>query len=52
MMEFLENNTLYIVLIISLIIWIGIAFYLWRIDSKVKKSESMLIVRNNKKEAN
>lgn len=51
-MEFLENNTLYIVLIISLIIWAGIAFYLWRIDNKVKKSESMLIVKSNKKEAN
>jgi hypothetical protein len=51
-MEFLENNTLYIVLIISLIIWTGIAYYLWRFDSKVKKSESMLIVKSNKKESN
>ncbi|MBP7214942.1 MAG: CcmD family protein [Candidatus Kapabacteria bacterium] len=49
MMEFLENNTLYIVLIISLIIWIGIAYYLWRIDNRLKKSEAMLSVRNEKK---
>ncbi|HOV92220.1 MAG TPA: CcmD family protein [Candidatus Kapabacteria bacterium] len=48
-MEFLENNTLYIVLIISLIIWIGIAYYLWRIDNRLKKSEAMLSVRNEKK---
>ncbi len=49
MMEFFENNTLYIVLIISLIIWIGIAYYLWRIDNRLKKSEAMLIVKNEKK---
>ena len=50
MMEFFENNTLYIVLIISLIIWIGIAYYLWRIDNRLKKSEAMLIVKNEKKD--
>ncbi|HRT67169.1 MAG TPA: CcmD family protein [Bacteroidota bacterium] len=49
-MEFFENNTLYIVLIISLIIWIGIAYYLWRIDNRLKKSEAMLIVKNEKKD--
>lgn len=41
-MGFLENNTLYIVLIISLIIWAGIAFYLFRIDSKISKLEKMI----------
>jgi hypothetical protein len=51
-MEFLENNTLYIVLIISLIIWTGIAYYLWKIDNKIKRSEAIIIVKNNKKETN
>ena len=41
-MEFLEQNTLYIVLIISLMIWAGIVFYLFRIDSKVSKLEKVL----------
>lgn len=42
-MEFLEQNTLYIVLIISLMIWIGIAYYLFRIDSKITKLEKMMV---------
>ena len=45
-MTFLEQNTLYIVLIISLMIWIGIVFYLYRIDSKVKKLEKVFIESN------
>jgi len=40
-MTFLEQNTLYIVLIISLMIWLGIVFYLYRIDSKVSKLEKL-----------
>jgi CcmD family protein len=45
-MEFLSQNTLYIVLIISLMIWAGIAFYLFRIDNKITKLEKMF--SNNK----
>lgn len=35
-------NSEYIVLAVSLMIWIGIAFYLFRIDSKLKKLEKQL----------
>jgi len=36
-MNFLEQNTLYIVLIISLMIWLGIFFYTLMIDKKNRK---------------
>ena len=45
-MTFLEQNTLYIVLIISLMIWLGIVFYLYRIDSKVAKLEKSFAESN------
>lgn len=38
--EFLETNSMYVVLLIVLIIWIGIFAYLWGLDKKVKKMES------------
>jgi CcmD family protein len=41
-MEFLEQNSIYIVLIISLMIWAGIAYYLFKIDSKISKLEKMM----------
>jgi CcmD family protein len=37
--EFLETNSMYVVLLIVLIIWIGIFAYLWGLDKKVKKME-------------
>jgi len=40
--EFLEQNPLYVVLLIVLIGWIGIFFYLLRLDRKLKKLEKML----------
>jgi len=39
MYDFLEKNALYIVLLIALIIWIGLFFYIFRIDKKLKKLE-------------
>lgn len=37
--DFLALNDVYVVLVVVLIIWIGIFWYLNRIDSKVKKLE-------------
>lgn len=37
--DFLETNSMYVVLLIVLIIWIGIFGYMWRLDGKVKKLE-------------
>jgi CcmD family protein len=38
--DFLEINSLYVVLIICLIIWIGIFSYLWKLDKRIKKLET------------
>lgn len=37
--DFLETNSMYVVMLIVLIIWIGIFGYMWRLDKKVKKLE-------------
>ncbi|MBS1516545.1 MAG: CcmD family protein [Bacteroidetes bacterium] len=37
--DFLETNSLYIVLLIVLIIWVGIFGYLRSLDKKIKKLE-------------
>lgn len=37
--EFLSQNSLYIVLIVVLVVWLGIFAYLNRIDSKLKALE-------------
>lgn len=39
MEQFLHNNSIFLVLLIALIIWFGIALYLFNIDNKVKKLE-------------
>lgn len=39
MYEFLEQNSLFVVLTIVLIIWAGLFFYLLRIDKRVAKLE-------------
>lgn len=46
-MEFLQNNSLYIVLIITIICWLGIFVYLLNIDKKISKLEKKL--NNNRK---
>ncbi|MFN0158851.1 MAG: CcmD family protein [Bacteroidota bacterium] len=38
-MEFLSQNSLYIVLIIALVVWFGIYSYLFRIEAKIKALE-------------
>jgi CcmD family protein len=39
MYDFLEKNAMYIVLLIALIIWIGLFFYIFRLDKRIKKLE-------------
>lgn len=40
MTEFLTNNSIYIVLIITLIIWFGLALLIFNLDRKVNKLEN------------
>ncbi|ROL61293.1 CcmD family protein [Bacteroidetes/Chlorobi group bacterium ChocPot_Mid] len=49
MTEFLTNNSIYIVLIITLIIWFGLAFLIFNLDSKVKKLENSFNNSNEEK---
>lgn len=42
MQEFLENNSLYVVLGIVLMIWTGIVAFLFTVDRKLKKLELRL----------
>ncbi len=42
MLEFLTNNQMYIVLSIVLLIWIGIVFYLLRLDKRIKELEETM----------
>jgi len=37
--KFLENNSIYIVLFIVLVIWFGIFVHLWNTDKKLKQIE-------------
>ena len=41
-MEFFEQNQMYIVLLIVLIIWFGFIGYLFKIDRQIKKIEELL----------
>ncbi len=42
MYEFLTQNQMYIVLVITLLIWTGIVWYLVRLDKKVGTIEKQL----------
>jgi CcmD family protein len=42
MFEFLNQNQMYIVLVITLLIWSGIIWYLVRIDKKIGQMEKRL----------
>lgn len=42
MEAFLNDNSLYVVLGIAIILWIGIAIYMFTIDSKLGKLERQL----------
>jgi CcmD family protein len=37
MYEFLEKNSIYLVLVIALIVWLSVFGYLLRLDMKLKK---------------
>lgn len=50
MYQFLVNNTVYVVLTIVLIIWFGLAFYLFKIDKKLKKIEKIIETETLSKE--
>ena len=42
MYEFLSQNQMYIVLCVTLLIWIGIVWYLIRLDKKIGQIEKQL----------
>ena len=42
MYEFLNQNQMYIVLVVTLLIWIGVLWYLMRLDKKVGQIEKRL----------
>jgi CcmD family protein len=42
MAEFLSQNSLFVVLIVVLAIWIGILWYLFRIEKRVSRVEQEL----------
>jgi len=42
MYEFLNQNQMYIVLVITLLIWSGIIWYLVRLDKKIEQIEKRL----------
>ena len=41
MNEFLADNALYVVMIVVLVIWIGIAWYMVRLDKRVSDVEKL-----------
>ncbi len=46
--EFLEKNSIYLVLIIALIVWFSVFAYLLKVDIKLKKIEGELSKLENK----
>ncbi len=42
MENFLQQNQMYVVLTVVLLVWAGILSYLWRIDKKVAKIENQM----------
>ena len=42
METFFQQNQMYVVLTVVLLIWAGIVFYLWRIDRKVNAVEKQM----------
>ena len=39
MMSFFEQHAIYVVLVIALVIWLGLAFYVNKLDVSVKQLE-------------
>jgi CcmD family protein len=48
-MDFLQNNSIYVVLLITLVIWLGLGFFMFSIDNKVSRLEKIII---NQKDTN
>jgi CcmD family protein len=48
MENFLHNNSIYLVLMIAIMIWIGIAIYIFVIDRKINKLEKDFDLINTK----
>ncbi len=42
MYEFMIENTLIVVLVIVLVIWLGLAFYIFRMERNLKKMEKVI----------
>jgi CcmD family protein len=42
MLDFLIQNSIYVVLIIVLIIWTGLFIYLYRVDKKLEELEKLM----------
>ena len=47
--NFLQNNAIYIVMIIVLIVWAGIFFYMLALDKRLKSIEKEIIGEKNEK---
>lgn len=45
--NFLEKNSIYIVMFIVLLIWLGIYLFLWRTDKRLKEIEKELKEKGN-----
>lgn len=45
--SFLEKNSIYIVMLIVLVIWLGIYLYLWRTDKRLSEIEKELKEKEN-----
>ncbi len=41
-MPFLTANAIYVVLITALVIWAGVAFYMQRVDARLRELESRI----------
>ncbi|MCX7798450.1 MAG: CcmD family protein [Melioribacter sp.] len=42
LIHFLEKNSIYIVMFIVLVVWIGIFIFIWNTDKKLKEIEKEL----------
>lgn len=49
-MEFLSQNDIYIVLVISCIVWLGFSFLILRFDRRVSNLEKLADKTNTRKE--
>lgn len=50
MFDFLSDNSIYVVLIIALIIWLGVFLYLFSLEKKLNKLESITLKKLEEKE--